>query len=315
MRRIPRRAFTLIELLVVIAIIAILIALLLPAVQQAREAARRTQCRNNLKQLGLALHNYHDAFLTFPPGTVSVNPSQTVSICGASATSTGVDVLGEAAGAAGGQGSSWIVHILPYLDQGNMYTQWDFDQTVLANRAVAERNVPMFYCPSRRSEVRDPAIMFQNWQSGGNDYGGCIGGCNGFHNCGNRETWTAAGGRRPGSDCKGVFRVNSRTRFRDITDGSTNTLMTGEVQRLNGGTSLTTSNDGWAIGGPSTLFSSCSDQCQGINSNFFEEPGSAHTGGALFGMADGSVHFLSENMDQFVFLWLGSLSGDGPSGF
>jgi prepilin-type N-terminal cleavage/methylation domain-containing protein len=95
-----RRGFTLIELLVVIAIIAILIALLLPAVQQAREAARRTQCKNNLKQMGLALHNYHDTYLMFPPGAL--------------------------ASSVGGWGASWYMRILPYIDQAPVYTQLTF---------------------------------------------------------------------------------------------------------------------------------------------------------------------------------------------
>ena len=105
-----RRGFTLIELLVVIAIIAILIALLLPAVQQAREAARRTECRNNLKQIGLALHNYHDNFRQFPiPALLSSNAP--------------------ASGGIGGMTTSnvWSLAILPFLDQGNVYDMYDFN--------------------------------------------------------------------------------------------------------------------------------------------------------------------------------------------
>ena len=97
-----RRGFTLIELLVVIAIIAILIALLLPAVQQAREAARRTQCRNNLKQLGLAMHNYHDVFLTFPSGWIAVD-------------------AGVPSAHAGTSGLGWGAMLLPQIDQANLY--------------------------------------------------------------------------------------------------------------------------------------------------------------------------------------------------
>src|ERR1043166_3122678 len=100
-----RNAFTLIELLVVIAIIAILIALLVPAVQKVREAAARTQCINNLKNIGLALHNYHDSNKVFPPGC-----------------------MGDGApwGSGGGWGSSWKVFILPYIDQGPIYSKWVF---------------------------------------------------------------------------------------------------------------------------------------------------------------------------------------------
>ena len=98
-----RRAFTLIELLVVIAIIAILIALLLPAVQQAREAARRTQCKNNLKQLGLALHNHHDTYQYFPPATSQDQPP-----------------FGPAAS---NWGASWMIYILPYIEQSSLYNQ------------------------------------------------------------------------------------------------------------------------------------------------------------------------------------------------
>ena len=104
-----RRAFTLIELLVVIAIIAILIALLLPAVQQAREAARRSQCRNNLKQIALAMHNYHDVHRQFPIGAMGGG---------------GTAYPGNAGG---GSGCVWLRYILPYIDQTAIYNQWDED--------------------------------------------------------------------------------------------------------------------------------------------------------------------------------------------
>src|SRR5260221_10831944 len=137
--------FTLIELLVVIAIIAILIALLLPAVQQAREAARRTQCRNNLKQIGLALHNYHDTFTKFPPAMVrrtwgSGVPTQTHS-----------------------NGAAWSLRIAPYLDQAPLYNIFNFnaepawaDTSINAQlgapytnyAVVAGSTVPPYLCPS-----------------------------------------------------------------------------------------------------------------------------------------------------------------------
>ncbi|MBM4076801.1 MAG: DUF1559 domain-containing protein, partial [Planctomycetes bacterium] len=107
LKRKPNRGFTLIELLVVIAIIAVLISLLLPAVQQAREAARRTQCRNNLKQIGLALHNYHDSFTAIPPGWIGV-------------TANVPDIEGT-------NGFSWAVFLLPSMDQGNLYNRINFN--------------------------------------------------------------------------------------------------------------------------------------------------------------------------------------------
>jgi len=120
-----RAAFTLIELLVVIAIIAILIALLLPAVQQAREAARRTQCKNNLKQMGLALHNYHDTFTVFPPGGTYL---------------TGV----------AGQAGSWSTQsrLLPYVDQANLHNIINFSLGYSSQTTVSQVRIPMFLCPS-----------------------------------------------------------------------------------------------------------------------------------------------------------------------
>ncbi len=213
-QRPKRRGFTLIELLVVIAIIAILVALLLPAVQQAREAARRTQCKNHLKQLGLALHNYIDANRYLPPGA-AVNLS---------VTSTGSN-------------GSWGVHgrILPYLEQGSLYngvdltTAWDF-QT-----AISGVKIPVFACPSDpKSDVaRDPGggkvTLYPT--SYGFNYG----------------TWfvfdptTGRGG-------DGLFYPNARLSFRDAVDGSTNTMLAAEVKawtpyQRNGGPSQTTVPD------------------------------------------------------------------------
>ena len=160
--RVKRRGFTLIELLVVIAIIAILIALLLPAVQQAREAARRTQCRNNLKQIGLAMHNYHDVHLQFPPGRMAPSRGQNV----------GIDCwYGHV---------SPLYHVLPYIDQGNVYNQLDHNLTRVrfgtplcdTNGFVNSLALPAFMCPSdpsHQSGVNTNSYR-ANW--GATAYGG-----------------------------------------------------------------------------------------------------------------------------------------------
>jgi prepilin-type N-terminal cleavage/methylation domain-containing protein len=134
-----RRGFTLIELLVVIAIIAVLIALLLPAVQQAREAARRTQCKNNMKQLGLAMHNYHDTFRVFPPGWIAVDPATN-----AQSAHEGISGFG------------WGTMLLPQIDQSPLYNQLNL------NLAINDpANLPQRYRPRadlgdrRRRQPRD----------------------------------------------------------------------------------------------------------------------------------------------------------------
>ncbi|TXT39583.1 MAG: hypothetical protein FD138_28 [Planctomycetota bacterium] len=317
-----RAGFTLIELLVVMAIISIMVSMLLPAVQNARETARRTQCQNNLKQIGLALHNYHEQFLCFPPGSVASTPPSAVTDCGSTTTFEAIDVWTEAASMSSGMhGTSWMLRFLPFVEKSTTFKSWDFSKSVLENESVAKRNLPLFYCPSRRSEIRsgdDTAIMFQNWKAGGTDYGGSLGGCDGFHNCGTHESWMDETDRRPLSECQGIFWVNSHTSLSSIKDGTSHTLMVGEVQRLRDRGSSTlnefTSQDGWAVGGAATHFSTCSDGCLGINGKHFEAPGSSHKLGANFCLADGSVKFLSENINIFVLTALGSIaSGDGPS--
>lgn len=191
-----RPAFTLIELLVVIAIIAILIALLLPAVQQAREAARRAQCKNNLKQLGLAIHNYLDTYTVVPPGA-------TVSL---SATSTA-------------NNGSWGVHgrILPNLEQGALYNGvdlsigWDFQQ------AINGIKIPTYGCPSDPGTdlARDPGSGKVTLYA--TTYG---------FNYGTWFVFDPATGRGG----NGMFFPNSRLRMAAVTDGTTNTLLAAEVK-------------------------------------------------------------------------------------
>ncbi|MFG0296174.1 MAG: DUF1559 domain-containing protein [Maioricimonas sp. JB045] len=205
------RGFTLVELLVVIAIIGVLIALLLPAVQQAREAARRTQCKNNLKQLGLALHNYVDANRYLPPGAA----------VDLSVTSTG-------------NNGSWGVHgrLLPYLEQGNLYNNvdltiaWDF-QTAIDGLKIAT-----FGCPSDpgSDQVRDPGggKVHLYPTTYGFNYG----------------TWFVFNPTN-GQGGNGAFFPNSKLSFAAFTDGTTNTLLAAEVKAWqpytrNGGPSSTT---------------------------------------------------------------------------
>jgi len=192
-----KQGFTLIELLVVIAIIAILIALLLPAVQQAREAARRSQCKNNLKQIGLALHNYLSAYTAFPP-----------------AFCAGPD------GAGGfSQGGQWSIHarILPFADGANLYNNIDFSKTYKnqADPSIAYTRTAFFLCPS---DVNDKTRT----SSGAPEHYPVSYGYNG-------GTWevfnntTLSGGN-------GAFFPNSKTKARDFTDGMTNTLCFAEVK-------------------------------------------------------------------------------------
>ncbi|HVJ67592.1 MAG TPA: DUF1559 domain-containing protein [Caulifigura sp.] len=209
-----RAAFTLIELLVVIAIIAILIALLLPAVQQAREAARRTQCRNHLKQIGLALHNYHDTYRVFPPGNVHKDGNQS-----------------SAALAAWG----WHVYLLPYIEQGTLFNQMkvnthDLDQVLRDStiQHLPKTKIVAYRCPS------DLAPDLNEKREYDNPYSAFFGNqpvhlatTNYIAVMGTRFT-TPAEWIVSGHDPYGTFWGDNRISLRDLTDGSSNTFLVGE---------------------------------------------------------------------------------------
>ncbi len=302
-----RRGFTLIELLVVIAIIAVLIALLLPAVQQAREAARRTQCKNNLKQFGIALHNYHDTMNTLPMG-----------MCG-----WPYDLVGSLWG--------WGTMILPYLDQAPLYNGLasspngtspllnlpakGFDAVMASfnpTNPLLQTQLSVYRCPS------DPGIPTVTIPVGGlngskrqntyiygrSNYPGVIG-----------ATYSTGGGLLAPD---GAFGESSSIRIRDFTDGTSNTFLVGE--RRSAGTV-----SGNYVGGE-TIWCGANDDVspdsdwQGFaihlglcdpryplnfktttppdvnNPSTYTAFGSQHTGGAHFLMGDGSVRFISENI-------------------
>lgn len=343
------RGFTLIELLVVIAIIAILIALLLPAVQQAREAARRSTCQNNLKQIVLALHNYHDAHGTFPPGEL------TSTYAGGTLPTNrtyAYAVEGTLVNGNGHHGTSWMLHILPQLEQSQNYDLWNFRRNVYGNGVLllasdsftplytpTQTNIPAFYCPSRRSNM--DLNNYSNLQrvnvaftKGGNDYGGCIGSGIAFNTNSmglpgatwavtpaqnlNEPIQTTAIGppgimKTPHPFDIGIFSVNSSTNMRDIKDGTSNVIIVGEVQRLKypGTIDGLRSRDGWAWGGAATLFSTREGPNKALT---IAGSGSEHAGVAQFAFADGGVRGISENIDGFLFANLGNMSNSIPVG-
>ncbi|QDV50318.1 DUF1559 domain-containing protein [Gimesia fumaroli] len=298
-----RKAFTLIELLVVIAIIAILIALLLPAVQQAREAARRSQCKNNLKQIGLALHNYHEAFNILPPGSI---------------------VLLNASGTTyNGHGWTWHASILPYLDQGPLYNQIqgpdssgmgsESGGTTSAKQQLAGQTVlSVFWCPSQPDVTKgvqkggySPSNYNGNMgtligSSGDNCYSGGI----------STAAQMAATGGCMGAD--GIFFISSGVGFRDVTDGLSNTIMVSEVIDSGGDSNMLGGGgsdrkhcfSGGADSNPPTEMTEyliAAESNDPINSYGEEAAGSYHVGGAHFLMGDGRVKFLSENIDMSTY--------------
>jgi prepilin-type N-terminal cleavage/methylation domain-containing protein len=310
MRAPAQRAFTLIELLVVVTVIGILMALLLPAVQTAREAARRSQCSSQLRQIGLALHHYIQARRVFPPGCIvsvgkapEFDPWSEATVAGPSRHGTG-----------------WLLMILPYIEQANLYHGWNFATNVIGNAAVAQTDIPGFYCPTRRGRLRSgdsKRMVSTKWVGGGTDYGGCLGSGNGWLNdtVGHRFTDTPTVAQQwYNRSVIGIFSPNSATGFMAIQDGTSSTIMTGEMQRLDGSVTQQRSQDGWALGGVATLFTTAiketdgTYQTGGLNNGFFESPGSDHPGGAHFGTADGAVHFIHDDVDKQVLYHLGAMA-------
>ncbi len=293
-----RFGFTLIELLVVIAIIAILVALLLPAVQQAREAARRSSCKNNLMQMGIAISNYEHLWETLPLGTS--NPTGPIEN-----TRTGSDV-------------GWMVRILPQMDDNNAFDKCDFKAGAYdpANAQIAEYSPQWNRCPS--SALTD--YVYVDIVSGAIEDRNDI--------APDRDTvkivTTNYAGVHSGSnvaidqDNNGVFILNRSIAPRDIRDGMSHTLMVGE--KVYGGLKL-----GWISGTRATLRNTGIRINQNLNdirnpvttlaqlenwdpTDPLETGGfeSEHKGGAQFVLCDSSVRFLSENIDTEVYRNLGN---------
>ncbi len=282
-RRPSRQGFTLIELLVVIAIIAILIALLLPAVQQAREAARRSSCKSNLKQIGTALHNYHSTYGSFPMGCVA----QT----------------NDANPPTGPQQWGWPVMILPQMEQSNLFEQLDVNGRTLNNvllnaPALVQQSITSYRCPSDTTgdtvEGTPQTFDFDGSGFSGSNF---FGGTTNYIGLGPYVSLDLID--NPGT----IFARNSDTKIRDITDGTSNTMMVGERHfRCSSGVWAGVRNDGgpgprginYVLGRVSLPI----DMPQATGNNACNEGfSSAHTGGVQFLFADGAVRFVSENID------------------
>lgn len=316
--------FTLVELLVVIAIIGVLVALLLPAVQAAREAARRSQCTNNLRQLSLGCINYESSHKIFPAAAAI-----RIKYPGEESYDINSEVM--RINREGFRGHSWMVEILPYIEQQSLFDQWDLDYSVMHNINVLGFpivDIPGFYCPSRRSGVvgdQNLMMLDPSFMSGGTDYGASYG----AGNCWTNTTRALHGGPMCVLDKgqgAGVIIPYRGAKVSQIQDGLSNTLLLGELQRLwatdpnfsQVQIDAARSRDGWYLGGSATGYASGTmasslpsvgdlhDHGGGVNSGQFEHPGSEHPGGAHLSLADGSIDFFSENADPLIIMALAS---------
>jgi prepilin-type N-terminal cleavage/methylation domain-containing protein len=321
--------FTLIELLVVIAIIAILIALLLPAVQQAREAARRTQCRNNLKQMGLALHNYESTHSRLPPGNFG-----------------GMD---PGSGACRDDGLAWPYYILPYMDQANLYNQIDsyLNSTDISHSRCSahptnprfgimrghfekyatiipggQSRIPVLRCPSSTM----PDVVPATFVVPGLDSFGALPPQNGaMTGYGLMDYKSNGGGPLDGSGLMSKqFESNGGRKFRDVTDGLSNTAFVAESAYVTAdGTTAPTRTEDW----PTWLGSCDTDESLRYEGEPSEDPingyvspnrmgfarsddcaFSFHEGGAFFLLGDGSVRFINENVDLVTYGWVHAIN-------
>lgn len=287
-----RRGFTLIELLVVIAIIAILIALLLPAVQQAREAARRSTCKNNLKQLGIGLHNYHDIYKMFPIGAQDRINAQAPDGTGANYESWG-----------------WPASLLPQIDQAPMFDTLHINQLTLHNalvdpslRPLLQTPLEIFICPSDEGGPLMEGGLMNGGQGRDMDGDSMVG--TGFRvaksnyigNCGYNDTQ-----RTNARVQTGVFHRRRAYAIRDIGDGPSNTIFVGERDRFcaqGAWAGNRNPNAGGAQGSGYTLgrVSIPLNWPDNHTHHCIEGFSSAHDGGGHFLFGDGAVHFISENI-------------------
>ena len=303
-----RRGFTLVELLVVIAIIGILVGLLLPAVQAAREAARRMQCSNNLKQIGLSLHNYHDTYSALPAGSNGLPNATDFS----------------------GHGWTWQSSILPFLEQGPLYNAIQGadglgnelgDQKAGKPLVIKQTTLSVYWCPSQ-PDVRNGSQKngYQPSNYNGN-MGTRIG--NGNDNCICTGIATLADMRGKPWGCMngdGIFYVQSKTRFGDVSDGLSNTIFVSEVGDSGGdligifsaGSDRRSMFSNGADSNPPTEMTEyliAAETNDPINGGSEEAAGSWHVGGAQFALGDGSIQFLSENMDMVTYRAMSTRNG------
>ncbi len=288
MRPRPRRkGFTLIELLVVVAIIAILIALLLPAVQQAREAARRSHCRNNLKQIGIALHNYVDIHTVLPSGWIGVDGS------------TGIpDVEGPS-------GWGWATMILPMMDEIPLQETIDYSLPLLdpVNDPVRIKHLTSFRCPSDRGEnmweIEEEATGDLITTLATSNYVACFGTLE-LEDC---------EGQPSGFVCKGdgPFSHNSSVRLADMTDGTSNVVFAGERTSAIGMSTWV----GVVPEGEEAFARvlAVADHTPNHPDSHLDDFSSEHSGGVFFIFGDGHVQFISENIDLNVYQGLCTYAG------
>ncbi len=386
--RVRRAGFTLIELLVVIAIIAILVALLLPAVQQAREAARRSSCKNNLKQIGIALHNYHDTYRVLPMGMGrEYTPFATLATGAAVADPASVIDGAKGTDAEGRPEWTWAAYISPFMELGpqfdtlaiNNQTALQALTSAVSNTTAAEQAinqvlvspVESFRCPSDTAPPRNSRRTPGTANMNGSRFGGGITASSYVGN--NRGAGIAAGqisnnnvmnifpstnnNGQQWRGANGLFMAAISINFRDITDGTSNVIMVGEraweyyvirptnamfnpgqpdYAAANSGTLWMATGGGNAANGDPRL---CRCSGCGISDSMATTGGlinnkvpninnataagwgpiqngysSQHRGGAQFVLADGSVRFISENIDLFTFGRLGNRGDGSPVG-